>query len=170
MGIRIPERHQSIFPIATPGMPTHKLWLFGGFLSMIWRPKRRFGSFPNPSILRCPMTQKFSTMPTWIKDGLELKIGWQKKDSGMTADYPRALEEPNLESGFGFAPKAADQLVFAGSHYHKTLPQDLGTIRYSLDFRAVHLADAKADRGAPNADNRSRGSTLTDYIQPSQFA
>ena len=102
----------------------------------------------------------------WVKDGLELKIGWQKEDSGVTASYPRSLEEPDPAAGVGFAPKAAEQLVFAGSHYHKTLPQDLGTIRYSLDFRVVHVGDAHEGGGAPNADNRSKGSTLKDYVQP----
>lgn len=95
-----------------------------------------------------------------------MKIGWQKRDSGLTAGYPKALQETLPERAEGFSCKAAENLIFAGAHYHRTLPQDFGTIRYSLDFRVVDLSDVAAGRGAPNADNRSRGDILKDYVQP----
>jgi hypothetical protein len=103
----------------------------------------------------------------WIKDGPALKIGWQKKDSGITAGYPQALEKTKFRPSVGFSCQSAEQLIFSGAHFHQTLEQDFDTIRFSLDFRVVHLDDWAAGRGAPNVDNRSKGCTLNDYIQPS---
>lgn len=102
----------------------------------------------------------------WVKDGPELKIGWQDKDSGKTAGYPQALESRDPATGIGFSARRAQPLVFAGAHYHQTLPHDRDKVRYSLDFRVVVLEDERAGRGAPNADNRSRGSCLDDYLRP----
>ena len=100
----------------------------------------------------------------WVRDGWELKIGWQKL--GADARYPRAA--PGVDGGraVGFACKTGDNLVFSGAHFHATLPQATGRTRFSLDFRIVDLDDHAAGLGAPNVDNRSRGSALRDYIQP----
>lgn len=103
----------------------------------------------------------------WVKDGPALKIGWQKSDTGETGGYPRALSQPDTDQGMGFSCCAAEHLIFSGAHYHQTLPQDFDTIRYSLDFRVVHLDDIDTGSGSPNTDNRSRGSTFSDYIKPS---
>lgn len=100
----------------------------------------------------------------WIKDGPSLKIGWQERNSGVTARYPRALDTTVPERVERFSCHAGDTLVFSGAHYHRTLPHDLPQTRYSLDFRIVDRDDIAAGRGAPNADNRSRGSTLKDYV------
>ena len=100
----------------------------------------------------------------WVRDGWELKIGWQKL--GADARYPRAA--PGVETGRaeGFACRTADNLVFSGAHFHATLPQATGRTRFSLDFRIVDLDDHAAGLGAPDVDNRSRGSALRDYVQP----
>ncbi|MEO0415947.1 MAG: hypothetical protein AAF226_13450, partial [Verrucomicrobiota bacterium] len=106
----------------------------------------------------------------WIKDGPALKIGWQKEDSGENGGYPSAQVDTRALQGTGFSCAAGGNLIFAGAHFHQTLAQDFDTIRYSLDFRVVHLDDVKSNRGAPNCDNRSRGSTLKDYIYPVGYA
>ena len=102
----------------------------------------------------------------WIKDGPALKIGWQKSDSGETGGYPRGLNESQPENRVGFSAAVGETLLFAGSQLHQTREQDLGTIRFSLDYRVVDLDDVAAHRGAPNVDNRSRGNILADYIHP----
>jgi hypothetical protein len=101
----------------------------------------------------------------WVKDGPTLKIGWQQRDSGLTARYPGALETTLPERAERFSCRAADTLVFSGAHYHRTLPHNRPLTRYSLDFRVVDLDDVAAGRGAPNVDNRSRGATLKDYVR-----
>ena len=100
----------------------------------------------------------------WVRDGWELKIGWQKL--GAEARYPRAA--PHVDGGraVGFACGAGENLVFSGAHFHATLPQATGRTRFSLDFRIVVLDDHVAGLGAPDVDNRSRGSALRDYVMP----
>jgi len=102
----------------------------------------------------------------WVRDGWELKIGWQKLAAGAEARYPRAAPDADYGSSVGFACGEADNLVFSGAHLHTTLPQATGRTRFSLDFRLVDLADHAAGLGAPNVDNRSRGSSLADYVHP----
>lgn len=101
----------------------------------------------------------------WVRDGWELKIGWQKAESGTAAKYPRAVGEVDGGQSVGFACKTAQNLLFSGAHFHRTLPQASGLTRFSLDFRLVHLGDHSLGRGAPNVDGRSRGSALRDYLR-----
>jgi hypothetical protein len=130
------------------------------------RSDETFEFYPNDFDREVANDSEIFDYGVWVKDGPALKIGWQKRDSGETANYPRAGIEPNRTQGVGFACKAAENLIFSGAHFHQTLPQDSDTIRYSLDFRVVHLDDIDSGDGAPNVDNRSRGSTFNDYIQP----
>ena len=100
----------------------------------------------------------------WVRDGHSLKIGWQDKRSSTLARYPgvRGAIEPG--PAVGFSCRRGDVLLFAGAHFHGSRPQATGRTRYSLDFRVVDLADAREGRGAPNVDNRSRGSALPEYV------
>ncbi len=102
----------------------------------------------------------------WVARGWDLKIGWQDPEAGRTARYPRAHEGFDPGPGLGFSCRRGENLLFSGSHFHQTRPQATGKTRYSLDFRVVHLPDEAMGLGAPNVDNRSRGSALPDYTQP----
>ncbi|MEM8711572.1 MAG: hypothetical protein AAGG01_11505, partial [Planctomycetota bacterium] len=64
----------------------------------------------------------------------------------------------------GFEASAGDELVFAGAHLHRTLPQTSGQTRFSLDFRVIDLEDTRSGRGAPLVDARCRGSAAGDYL------
>lgn len=100
----------------------------------------------------------------WVEEGWDLKIGWQDMDAGTKAEYPAA----RLSSGHeeGFACRRAENLLFSGAQFHRTLPQATGLTRYSMDFRILHLPDHAAGLGAPNVDNQSRGAALVDYVRP----
>lgn len=102
----------------------------------------------------------------WVARGWDLRIGWQDPTHGLTAKYPSVLGEVDPGPAVGFACRRADNLLFSGAHFHATRPQAEDTTRFSLDFRVVDLDDVAAGRGAPNVDNRSRGSALPDYVQP----
>lgn len=99
----------------------------------------------------------------WVRDGWELKIGWQKL--GAEARYPHAAPDAPRGRAVGFSCRAGENLIFSGAHFHATLPQLTGRTRFSLDFRIVDLDDHAAGLGAPNVDNRSRGSALRDYVR-----
>jgi hypothetical protein len=102
----------------------------------------------------------------WVRQGWSLKIGWQDPEAGARAVYPSLQGEVELGEALTFSCRAGQVLLFAGAHCHQTRRNVTGRTRFSLDFRAVHLDDHAAGLGAPNADNRSRGSALRDYVQP----
>lgn len=101
----------------------------------------------------------------WVREGWSLKIGWQDPEAGLRARYPQMIGaiDPSAHA-LGFDTHAGDLLLFAGAHLHQTRAQTGDRTRYSLDFRLVDRADVDAGRGAPNVDNRSRGSAVPDYV------
>jgi hypothetical protein len=161
-------------PLAAPVYFPHRDTWYAHSQSMIvwWLPlhdlipEETFVFYPDHLNQAVANDSEIFDYAEWIKDGPALKIGWQNRDSGVTARYPGSLEASMPERAEGFSCRAGENLIFSGAHSHKTLPHDLDQTRFSLDFRIVHLDDAQAGRGAPNADNRSRGSTLADYVQP----
>ena len=102
----------------------------------------------------------------WVRNGWDLKIGWQNSAAAQHARYPASYADHDSLRAEGFACGRAETLIFAAAHLHRTLPQTTGRTRFSLDFRIAHLDDFRCGIGAPNADNRSRGSVVTDYTQP----
>jgi hypothetical protein len=125
--------------------------------TFVFYPERFASPVPNDS--------EIFDYDDWVREGWELKIGWQRATSGLEARYPGTLGEVDGGPAAGFACRRGENLLFAGAHFHRTLPQETGRTRFSLDFRMVHLADAAAGRGAPNVDGRSRGSALRDYVR-----
>ena len=100
----------------------------------------------------------------WIKDGEEKKIGWQNINTGTDSLYPTIQNDLKPKEKINFSCKKGEILIFSGSQYHKTIPQSLGTTRYSADFRLVNMKHYQNNLGAPNVDNQSQGSALIDYI------
>lgn len=125
--------------------------------TFVFHPERFARPVPNDS--------EIFDYDDWVRDGWALKIGWQKKASGLTARYPGVVGDVDAGRSVGFACERGQHLFFAGAHFHRTLPQVTGRTRFSLDFRIVHLGDTDAGRGAPNVDARSRGSALRDYVR-----
>jgi hypothetical protein len=126
--------------------------------TFVFYPERFDDAVPNDS--------EIFDYDDWVRDGWELKIGWQRKESGLTARYPGVVGEVDAGRAVGFSCTRGQNLLFSGAHFHRTLPQASGRTRFSLDFRLVHLGDHAAGKGAPNVDGRSRGSALRDYVQP----
>lgn len=92
----------------------------------------------------------------------KLETGFQNPDPGGGV-YPKALNLPESEP-VGFACQKGDLLLFSGSQLHQTRPNPGPSIRYSLDLRLVCLTDHHTGLGAPDPDNRSQGSTLSEYL------
>lgn len=129
-------------------------------------PEETFDFYPDYFEKSVPNNSEIFDYSDWIKDGPALKIGWQKNDSGLTGGYPKSNLIDAPERADSFSIDRGQTLLFSGSQFHKTREQDLGTIRFSLDFRLVNLDDIQKKRGAPNVDNRSTGDILADYIHP----
>ncbi|MAA80410.1 MAG: hypothetical protein CL916_14235 [Deltaproteobacteria bacterium] len=102
----------------------------------------------------------------WVAKGWDLKIGWQKVSQKHRNQYPAMLQDIISERTIGFSCQKAENLLFAGAHLHRTLPQSLGRTRFSLDFRIVDMRDFQANKGAPRIDDNSKGNAVRDYIQP----
>jgi hypothetical protein len=100
----------------------------------------------------------------WVRDGWNRKIGWQGSDA--SALYPGLPGEMDAGRRLTVSARAGEILLFAGAHFHQTRPNTTGRTRFSLDFRTVNLDDYAQGLGAPNVDNRSRGSALRDYVRP----
>lgn len=106
---------------------------------------------------------------SWSEAGLERRLGWQKRETGLLAHYPGFVGEPSAASTgapLGFSCTRGSMLCFSGAHFHATLPQDTGKTRFSVDFRIVPLDDVEAGRGALLVDSRCTGSALRDYVHP----
>ena len=123
--------------------------------TFVFYPERFAQAVPNDS--------EIFDYDDWVRDGWELKIGWQVP--AERARYPHAAAGVDRGRAVGFACRSGDNVVFAGAQFHATKPQSTGRTRFSLDFRVVDLDDHASGRGAPNVDNRSRGSALRDYVR-----
>lgn len=102
----------------------------------------------------------------WVSKGWDLKIGWQKVSTEHRSQYPSISQDIRSEKTIGFSCQRGENLLFAGAHLHRTLPQSLGRTRFSLDFRIVDMRDFQANKGAPSLDDNSKGNAVCDYIQP----
>ena len=102
----------------------------------------------------------------WVKDGPDLKIGWQDIEAGRTSVFPclQGKLDQALAHEQGFRPSTGDELLFAGAHLHKTLAHESGRTRFSVDFRIIDTVHAKQSTGAPLADAHCKGSAAGDYL------
>ncbi|MEZ6015954.1 MAG: hypothetical protein R3F49_12620 [Planctomycetota bacterium] len=129
-------------------------------------PDETFVLYPDRLDVPVPNDSEVFDYDAWVAAGYDLRIGWQDRESGLTARYPGVVGDVDPGRAIGFGCERADNLVFAGAHFHRTLPQRSGRTRFSLDFRVVHLGDLAAGRGAPSVDDRSRGCAVPHYVQP----
>lgn len=95
---------------------------------------------------------------------------WNEKSRGSAAQHiktdtrvqPKAQQDIEAVT-VRFLPQPGGIVLFSGAQLHETVPNQAGIARYSIDFRTVHLDDAKTRRGAPNVDSRCTGTTMRDY-------
>lgn len=161
-------------PLAAPVYYPHRDTWYGHSQALItwWIPlhdlaeDETFVFYPERFCVPVPNDSEVFDYDEWVRNGWSLKIGWQDLEAGKRARYPRVIGELEGGKAVGFSCRAGENLLFSGAQFHRTLPQAFGRTRYSVDFRLVHLADHASGFGAPNVDNRSRGSALVDYVKP----
>lgn len=76
-----------------------------------------------------------------------------------------ALEPLQLEHDLRLICPPGGVIVFSAAHLHSTVPNTSDATRFSIDFRTVDARDILAQRGAPNVDSQSTGTTLMDYLR-----
>jgi len=82
---------------------------------------------------------------------------------GDSRKQPKPETPLELEPDLRVMTPPGGVLAFSPSHLHSTVPNTLGTTRFSIDIRTVHAGDVAARRGAPNVDAQPRGTSLRDF-------
>jgi hypothetical protein len=78
---------------------------------------------------------------------------------------PRATETVELDPQVRVILPVGGVMAFSGAQMHSSIPNTSGVTRYSIDFRTVHVDDARAKRGAQNVDSARTGTTMRDYLR-----
>jgi hypothetical protein len=86
-----------------------------------------------------------------------------------TREQPKVQEELQKLT-LRYLPPPGGMILFSGAQLHETVENITDCARYSIDFRTVHIDDARARRGAPNVDSRCTGTTMRDYLRSSDLS
>jgi hypothetical protein len=82
-----------------------------------------------------------------------------------TRIQPRPEEPIELDPQIRLICDVGGAYLFSAAQLHSTVPNTSSVIRYSIDFRTVHLDDVKGRTGAANVDSASTGTTIADYLR-----
>jgi hypothetical protein len=82
-----------------------------------------------------------------------------------TRVQPRPEEPVELDPQVRVVCEVGGAFLFSAAHLHSTVPNSSPHIRYSIDFRTVHLDDVLNRRGAHNIDSACTGTTMRDYLR-----
>jgi len=82
-----------------------------------------------------------------------------------TRVQPRPEEPVELHPQLRLVCKVGSLFQFSAACLHSTVPNTTDVVRYSIDFRTVHFADALNRLGAPNVDSQCTGTTMGDYLR-----
>jgi hypothetical protein len=98
---------------------------------------------------------------------------WNKKHRGMDVTrhikedprpLPKAIEKLEVDPQIRIVCPIGGILIFSGAQMHSSVPNTSGKTRFSVDFRTVHVDDAKQRIGAPVTDEECTGTTMRDYL------
>lgn len=88
-----------------------------------------------------------------------------KLTKGDPRPLPRAAEPMELEPQIRLICPVGGIILFSAAQMHSSVPNTSRATRFSIDFRTVHLDDAKAKRGAPNVDAACTGTVMRDFLR-----
>jgi hypothetical protein len=81
-----------------------------------------------------------------------------------TRVQPKPEEPIELDPQIRLVCKVGGAYQFSAASLHSTVPNTSDVIRYSIDFRTVHIADVLGRIGAANVDSECTGTTMDDYL------
>jgi hypothetical protein len=89
-----------------------------------------------------------------------------------TRIHPVPLETIDSAGEIKLAGSRGDMVIFSGAHLHGTVPNFSDLVRFSVDFRVIHIDDLKCGRGAQNVDSACKDveAGYKDYFRASDFA
>jgi hypothetical protein len=85
------------------------------------------------------------------------------KSDTRTQPRPQVSLDPDTQ--LRLVANVGSIMLFSGAQLHSTVQNTTGLVRYSIDFRTVHVDDVWNRRGAPNLDSACTGTTMRDYIR-----
>ena len=102
---------------------------------------------------------------------------WNEKSRASAAQnvksdtriQPKPLE-PIDTVKLTYLPPTGGIILFSAAQLHETVENTTDLARYSIDFRTVHVDDARQGQGAPNIDSRCTGTTMRDYLQAADLS
>jgi hypothetical protein len=83
---------------------------------------------------------------------------------------PRATEPVQLDPQIRLICPVGGVILFSAAQLHSSVPNTSGVTRFSIDYRAVHLDDVVARRGAPNIDSACEGTVMRDFLRGSDLS
>ena len=127
-----------------------------------------------------PLVQQGEGAPT-KKEALRQQLGDEAVEAfrrSMLAGYADAA---HVKTDTRVQPKAEEAMIlnpdvrmicdvggvylFSAAHMHSTVPNTSGVVRYSIDFRTIHLDDVWAGVGAHNVDSACTGTSMRDFLR-----
>jgi hypothetical protein len=87
-----------------------------------------------------------------------------------TRVQPKPEEPVQMEPQLRLVCEVGGPFLFSAAQLHSTVPNTSGHVRYSIDFRTVHLDDVLHHLGAPNIDSACTGTTMYDYLRGTDFS
>lgn len=181
---------QTYFDVPRLRSSTSEQYLTSG-IAYAWHPHRdTWYSAP-----RCQLNWWLPVYPMAVDNGMAFHTNyWSRAVSNNSADYnyyvwnqvhrgpevarmikqdprplPRAIEPMTLEPQVRVVCPVGGIILFSGAQMHSSVPNTSGRTRYSIDFRTVHMGDARSRQGAPQSDEACTGTTMRDYLRGSDL-
>lgn len=87
-----------------------------------------------------------------------------------TRPLPGPTQTVERESEIRVVCPVGGMILFSAAQLHSSVPNTSGVTRFSIDFRAVNVADIRAGIGAPTQDVKCTGSNIRDFMRAADFS
>lgn len=87
-----------------------------------------------------------------------------------TREQPKASVSIPLQPDLRVVAPVGGIMLFSAAQLHSSIENLTGKTRFSIDFRAVNIDDAKARKGAPMNDVACTGTNLRDFLRADDLA
>jgi hypothetical protein len=111
-----------------------------------------------------------SSLYNYHKWNLESRRSAAQHVKTDTRVQPRPEEPIELDPQIRLICDVGSAFLFSAAHLHSTVPNTSSVIRYSIDFRTVHLDDVLGRIGAANVDSACTGTPIRDYLRGPDLA